>query len=155
LAYRDGFALYFLNGLAVTKQLIEAPETITAEQIKNEPNAEIRRHMLNRYAGLSGSEAQGKWVQDMNFEVVDTLDITNKMQPSGKSIWTLMHGNAPVLCKLYRAPMPEDEDLCLLWVVCTSTAKEVFLRVPPNMKTAKQARDWTFSGVKLNSAVET
>jgi hypothetical protein len=110
--------------------------------------------MLDRYAGLRGSAAAGRWLADMNLKPVSEIDITAKMQPSGLSIWRLSHGDAPVLCKLYRAEMADDEPLVLLFVVCTSTAKEVFLRVPPDMKDAAKARDWTF-GETLAEAVET
>jgi hypothetical protein len=50
--------------------------------------------------------------------------------------------------------LPNDEPLVLLTVVCTSTAKETFLRVPPHITDARAARDWTF-GVELVDAVET
>ena len=52
------------------------------------------------------------------------------------------------------AELPDDEPLVLLWVICTSTAKEVFLRVPPHITDAREARDWTFN-VSLAEAVET
>jgi hypothetical protein len=88
------------------------------------------------------------------------------MQLSGISIWKLSNGDGPVLCKLYRAELENDEPLVLLWVVCTITAKEVFLRVPPFKdfdtprpkiinEDAEWSRNWTFSGVALTEAVET
>jgi hypothetical protein len=154
LRYRDGYSLYFLNGLPVTRQIVEAPETLTAHQVRDETNAEIRRHMLDRYAGLRGSAAAGKWLADIGAKPISSVDITAKMQPSGLAIWKLQNGDAPVLCKLYRADMPDDEPLVLLFVVCTSTAKEVFLRVPPDFTDAARARDWTF-GESLAEAVET
>ena len=60
----------------------------------------------------------------------------------------------PVTCKLYRAELADDEPLVILTVACTSTAKEVFLRVPPDLKDAARARDWTF-GSSLAEAFET
>jgi len=154
LRYRDGYTLHALNGLRVPAKIIEAPETLTAQEVRDERNAEIRRHMLDRYAGLRGSAAAGKWLSDLGLKPISSIDITAKMQPSGLSIWRLSHKTEPVLCKLYRAEMPDDEPLVLLWVVCTSTAKEVFLRVPPNMTDAAKARNWTF-GENLAEAVET
>jgi len=155
LRYRDGYGLWALNGLPLSSQIIERPDTLTAHQVRDEANTEIRRHMLDRYAGLRASAAAGKWLQDMGLEPISQEDITAKMQPSGLSIWRLTHGNSPVLCKLYRAELPDDEPLHLLWVVCTSTAKEVFLRVPPEIIDARAARDWTFGGADLALAVET
>ncbi|HEY9219504.1 MAG TPA: hypothetical protein VIO94_15765 [Phenylobacterium sp.] len=155
LRYRDGYSLWALAGLPVTQQLIETPETLTFSQVRDERNAEIRRHMLDRFAGLRGSAAAGAWLKAGDLEPISQVDITDKMQPSGLTIWKLSNGDAPVLCKLYRADLPDDEPLVLIWVVCTSTAKEVFLRVPPNMTDAAEARDWTFPGVRLAEAVET
>lgn len=155
LLYPDGWGIWAIHGLRVDRRIIEAPETLTAEEVRDEPNAEIRRHMLDRYAGLRGSAAAGRWLSDMGLKPISQVDITAKMQPSGLSIWRMSHGDEPVMCKLYRAELPDDEPLVLLWVVCTSTAKEVFLRVPPHMKDAAKARDWTFDGADLAEAVET
>jgi len=60
LRWRDGWELFFWHGVRVPAQLIEAPETITVAQIDAEPNAEIRRVMiermgLGRYANESGA----------------------------------------------------------------------------------------------------
>jgi hypothetical protein len=153
LLYPDGWGIWAINGARVPTQVIEAPETLTPEQVKSEPNTEVRRHMLDRYGGLRGSLAAGKWISDMGLKAISELDITDKMQPSGLSIWRLSNKDAPVLCKLYRAEMEDDEELALLWVVCTSTAKETFLRVPPAMRTAEEARAWTF-GVEPKALAE-
>jgi hypothetical protein len=45
---------------------------------------------------------------------------------------------------LLKVPLREDEDIVLVHVKDPSTTREYFLRVPPNTKTAKQARAWTF-----------
>lgn len=46
--------------------------------------------------------------------------------------------------KLLKIKLQEDEDIVLVHVKDPSTDREYFLRVPPKMKTAKQARAWTF-----------
>lgn len=46
--------------------------------------------------------------------------------------------------KLLKIPLQEDEDIVIVHVKDPSTTREYFLRVPPNIKTAKQARAWTF-----------
>lgn len=46
--------------------------------------------------------------------------------------------------RLMVVELQDDEDLALLHVKDPSTTREYFLRVPPQMKTAKQARAWTF-----------
>jgi hypothetical protein len=50
--------------------------------------------------------------------------------------------------------MADDEPLSILIVVCTSTAKEVPLQVPPTIRDAAEARAWTF-GRDLAKSVET
>jgi hypothetical protein len=154
LRYRDGYSYWGLNGLPVTQQIIERPETLTFEQVRDEPNAEIRRHMLARFGGLEGSEAQAAWIKAGDLKPISSEDITTKMQPSGLSIWRLSHGDAPVTCRLYHAALADDEPLAILMVVCTSTAKEVPLRVPPTIRDAAKARAWTFDR-DLTEAVET
>lgn len=47
--WSDGWALYYIHGIAVTEQIVMRPETLTFEQISKEENAEIRRIMMERY----------------------------------------------------------------------------------------------------------
>jgi hypothetical protein len=155
LLYPDGFGIWALNGLRVAQRIVEQPETLTAIEVRDEANAEVRRHMLDRYAGQRGSAAQGRWLQDIGAKPISSVDITDKLQPSALTMWKLSNGEDPCLCRLYRADVSGDEPLVLLWVVCTSTLKEVFLRVPPTMLDAEKARDWTFGDVRLAQAVET
>lgn len=46
--------------------------------------------------------------------------------------------------RLLEIPLADDESIVLVHVKDPSTTREYFLRVPPNMKTARQARAWTF-----------
>ena len=154
LLYPDGWGIWAINGLRVPERVIASPESFTFAEVRDEPNAEIRRHMLDRFGGLRGSEAQAAWLMAGGLKPASREDITAKMQPSGLSIWRLSNGDKPVTCDLYHAPIPNDETLAILMVVCTSTAKVVPLRVPPTCKTAAKARAWTF-GRSLANAVET
>ena len=45
--------------------------------------------------------------------------------------------------KLFRVPIPDDEDLVCVSVICPSTARHYILRVPPTMTTCRQAIAWT------------
>ena len=155
LLYSDGWGIWAINGLRTDRKIIEAPETLTAAEVRDERNAEIRRHMLDRYKGLRGAEAQRAWIKDLRLMPISVEDITEKLQPSALTMWRLSHGDKPCECKLYKAKVPDDEDLAILMVTCTSTLKEVSLRVPPTIKTAAEARAWTFGGVNLAEAVET
>ena len=46
--WRDGWALWHWHGIIVTQKIIESPETITIDEIRNQNNAEIRRVMITR-----------------------------------------------------------------------------------------------------------
>jgi hypothetical protein len=48
MEFKDGWKVYSYHGTLVPAQVIESPETITVEQIKNEQNAEVRRCMVER-----------------------------------------------------------------------------------------------------------
>ena len=63
--WRDGWSLYHWHGVRIPKHVIERPETITIEEIKEEKNAEVRRVMILRY----GHE---RYVRDAKLRVVDT-----------------------------------------------------------------------------------
>jgi hypothetical protein len=46
--WRDGWSIYHLRGVVVTRQIVEQPQTLTIEQIRAEQNAEVRRLMIER-----------------------------------------------------------------------------------------------------------
>lgn len=46
--------------------------------------------------------------------------------------------------KLLEIPLDDDENIVLVHVKDPSTDRQYFLRVPPKVKTAKEARAWTF-----------
>lgn len=89
-------------------------KSVDPKEIIGLPNAEIRRAVIE----IVGYE-----------KLTENAVITDESDVDG----TLM------VIKL-----PEDENLNLLHVKDPSTAREYFLRVPPKIKTAKEARAWTF-----------
>ena len=120
VAFRDGWAVYYWHGVRVPQDVIEQPESITAERIESEQNAEVRRVMIER----------------MGYE--------RYILESGAK---LIHSDETGA--LYRKELPEDEPLVVVHVVNSTeepdgTFKKYALRVPPDMKTARQAVAWTF-----------
>ena len=89
-------------------------ETVNPEAIIGLPNAEIRRAVVE----LVGYD-----------KIIDAAEELDRSEVDGT---------------LLRIKLPEDEDLVLVHVKDPSTDREYFLRVPPQMKTARQARAWTF-----------
>ncbi len=51
MEYPDGWRLWFIGGVRVTEKIVMTPEKLTAEEIKTEQSEEVRRIMINRWAG--------------------------------------------------------------------------------------------------------
>jgi hypothetical protein len=142
VVWADGTALWFVRGMRVTQQLVESPETITAEQIKSERNAEIRRFIIDKFGAARYLRTIGAVV------VHEDLD---------------QHGFRR---RLLRADLAGDvESLVMVEVVNASPEpigyepghdaagvwlgnrwfRTYTLRVPPAMQTTGEAIAWTFS----------
>jgi hypothetical protein len=120
LTFSDGFAEYAWQGVLVPPFVIEEPESITPTTIETCDNAEVRRVMLERYG-------TAKYLLDGQIQPVQEDDFGT----------------------LFRKEMRGDEALVMVKVVNSTpepdgTYRNYFLRVPPNMETAKQAVAWTF-----------
>jgi hypothetical protein len=64
--WRDGWELYYWHGVAVTEQIVMAPETLTVAQIEAETNVEVRRVMIERYG-------TARYLKDSGAEIVHEL----------------------------------------------------------------------------------
>lgn len=118
--WRDGSALYSWHGIRVPAWIIEHPERITAAHITAEPNAEVRRAMVERM-GVD------RYIADLGALPVDASD----------------YG------RLYRIEQPDDEPMVLVRLINSTpepdgSNKEYWLRVPPHIERARQAVAWTF-----------
>lgn len=87
---------------------------ITPKEVIDLPNAEVRRAAVE-YVGYE--------------KIVADAEVMDKSEADGT---------------LLRIPLQNDEDIVLVHVKDPSTDREYFLRVPPQMKTAREARAWTF-----------
>jgi hypothetical protein len=120
LTYADGFAEYALDGVLVPSFVIENPESISVKTIEATTNIEVRRVILEKF-GVS------RYISEAGVEPIHEDE----------------YGT------LFRRELPGDESLVLLRVINSTpepdgTYKEYFLRVPPEIETAKQAVAWTF-----------
>jgi hypothetical protein len=102
----------------VSHRIAFHPESISVGEILSESNAELRRVLLERF-GLE------RFLSEANAEVLDT-----DQDAGGER-------------KLVRVPMKGDEDLVCVMVICPSTSRHYILRVPPTMRTCRQAIAWT------------
>ncbi len=64
LRYRDGFALYYVEGIKIPRFAIETPEKIQITHIRHEVNVAVRRILMNRY-GLQ------RYLTDTDAELLD------------------------------------------------------------------------------------
>jgi hypothetical protein len=106
------------RGVPVTERVAFRPETITVAEVLGERNAELRRVLLERFGFERFMPAAGAAVVDRD------RDAGGERQ-------------------LLRLKLDGDEDLVCVAVACPSTGRRYLLRVPPAMKTCRQAVAWT------------
>jgi hypothetical protein len=105
------------RGVPIDVRIAFQPETITVGEVLSEPNVERRRVLLERV----GYEA---FLSRAGAEVLD-----RDRDPGGER-------------RLLRVRLPGDEDLVCVSVLCPSTGRQYILRVPPSMKSCRQAAAW-------------
>jgi hypothetical protein len=120
LAFPGGFELHAWRGMPVPAGFIASLASLTAQEIAEEENAELRRVMLEVY-GFDRyiAEAGGTLVDR------DTMGV------------------------LWRIDMPGDEPVVIVEVVNSTpepdgTSRTYWLRVPPRTRTAREGVAWTF-----------
>jgi hypothetical protein len=105
------------RGVRIDRRLAFAPESLTAAEILKQPNAELRRVMIERMGALAFAKQARAKILD------EDSDAGGRRQ-------------------LLQIPLPEDEALVGLNCRCPSTGREYLLRVPPSIKTCHQAAAW-------------
>lgn len=121
IEFADGYKQFYIQGRRIPGFVVEEPEKITVGKIENERNIEVRRIMLEKF----GFE---RFITESNAVKVS-------------------EDNAGVL---YRKELPGDEPIVAVMVTNSTpepdgTFKKYFLRVPPEVQTAKQGVAWTFN----------
>lgn len=120
LQYPDGYSLYAVNGVIVPKRTAVAPETLTVAEIDGEINLEVRRIMLDRF-GIQ------RYLMESNADIINEDEY-------GTLYRKRMSGDEPLVMVRVKNSTPEPD----------GSFREYFLRVPPFMRTAKEAVAWTF-----------
>lgn len=118
--FADGTEAYALQGVTVSGKCINDRANLTAEYIQSTRNVERRRVLIELF-GVT------RYIQECDAEIV----------------------NQDEFGTLYRKRMARDEHLVMVRVKNSTpepdgTFREYFLRVPPNMRTAREAIAWTF-----------
>jgi hypothetical protein len=105
------------QGVPIDERIFLRPETIHLTEILAERNAERRRVLLDRFGVARFMEESGAVVLDQD---------TDAGGPR----------------RLLRVELPDDEPLVTLSCHCPSTARQYFLRVPPNTTSCHNAAAW-------------
>ncbi|MGD9680371.1 MAG: DUF6745 domain-containing protein [Candidatus Obscuribacterales bacterium] len=121
LSFQDGQAIHFIHGVVVPETVVTEPGSLTVELIEAETNVEVRRIMIERF-GLE------RYIEESGAVLIDSDDCGI----------------------LYRKEQKLDEPLVVVKVVDSTSVvqgepRHYFLRVPPYMRTARQAVAWTFN----------
>ena len=138
MAWPDGFEVWAWHGVVVPDWVARDPGSITAERIDAERNAEVRRVMVERF----GVE---RLMRESGGEVIHE-DETGRLwrrrvgPVTGPRSWTqALSWNRP----------PTHEVVVMVEVINATpepdgTFRTYFLRVPPDIRTARAAVAWTF-----------
>lgn len=135
LTYPDGFSIYAWHGVRVPEDVIMRPESITADRIASEDNAEVRRVMLERFG------------RDRFVELPECIEVH-------RDDWGILYRN-DIIRDINNDPY------CFVKVVNSTpepdgTFKDYILRVRPNIKTAYEAVQSTFPRIdQFTPSVET
>jgi hypothetical protein len=133
MQFSDGYKICALHGVRVAPEFVENPKEVTAKMIEKELNAEVRRLLIDRY-GVA------RYLLDTGAGIVDKTETAT----------------------LYRKQQPGDEPIAIVQVQNSTpepdgSYKQYFLRVPPYIRTAREAVAWTFgmSAEQYNPEAET
>jgi hypothetical protein len=118
--YRDGWGVYAIHGVRVTQQIVEQPQSLTVQQIRDERNLEVRRVMLDRF----GSE---RYLRESDAQLIC----------------------ADAIGKLWRVDVEDDEPIVAVEVLNSTpepdgSRKTYWIRVPPDTRTPKGGIAWSF-----------
>ena len=110
IAYPDGWRIYAWHGVVVPERVIEHPDCLTAAQIRDERNAEVRRVMLERFG-------TARYIREIGAHKLHSDDVGT----------------------LWRADLARDEPLVMVQVLNSTpepdgSVKEFWLRVHPELR---------------------
>lgn len=120
LAFPDGSEIFSYHGVGVPSNVITDKESITIDAIRNELNVEHRTVMMSLYG-------ESRFLIDSNADLLDEDEC-------GSLYRVQLAGGEPLVMVRVKDPTPSKQ----------GTMGTYYLRVPPDMETAKQAVAWTF-----------
>lgn len=141
IAWSDGFGLYFWHGVPVPATAIEHPDTFPASQVINEANAEVRRALVEKigwerivdalHLQTVHSDEYGMLLRSEARFDEEQLTLVKVVNSTAEGTWILADGERTLVPQLDGDGNP--------------VFKDYYLRVPPTMRTAREAVAWTFN----------
>jgi hypothetical protein len=129
IAWADGLEAFAWHGVAVEPWVIREPERITVARIDATSNAEVRRVLVERF----GEE---RLVREGGAELLDS-DVVGRLWrrriDAEPTRWGPRREEPVVMVEVLNST-PEPD----------GTRRTYFLRVPPTMRSAREAVAWTF-----------
>lgn len=115
VAWRDGYEIYAINGLRLDKQIVMNPESQTIKQVDGESNNDIRMIRMERF-GIA------RYLQETGAKVVE--DGANDIEGT------------------HEALIEDHRGQRYMWPTCPSGKPCPPLRIPREVATIEQARNW-------------
>ena len=130
MSFADGFAIYAWRGVRLDEKYYQ--HATTTGEILAEPNAEVRRALMERY---DAQREKGAFIIDCGAKVLDSA--VQPMKP----------GQPDSINELLAIELPDDPDgrMVALKVLDPSTGRQYIIRVPPDQTTVRSALAWTFN----------
>ena len=134
----DVASLYFWHGVRVPRFVIEGPDLITTTRIDRETSVGVRRAMIERYR--NGEEIHGAAAFIRDAGGGQRLDHDERYG----TLW-----RRRIIVGVGETAVEDDEPIVMIEVVSRTPEpddrfKRYWLRVPPTMRTAREAVTWTF-----------
>ncbi|MGD9684176.1 MAG: DUF6745 domain-containing protein [Candidatus Obscuribacterales bacterium] len=121
ITFADGFEVYAWHGMAVSRRLVMEPETITIKEIEKEKNVEVRRILISRFG-------EQRFITESGAEIID------EDPRYGTLYLKRLTGDFPIVMVKVLNATPERD----------GSFKAYFIRVPPEVSSARQAVAWSF-----------
>ena len=119
IRYRDGWGVYVFRGTLLRPHVIEKPDQITLDEIRDEPNAEVRRFIRERFG-------EGRYLEAISAKLIDVDSVP-------------VDGLAPGGTQITRALLEDDEGRRFLVGSDGSTRRVYYMEVPAGCRTCQEA----------------
>jgi hypothetical protein len=121
IVYPDGWSIWAWHGVRVPRRVIERPEAVPAAEVLAEPDPEVRRVMIERLG---------------NDRFLRDAGATRVAEDETGILWRVdLPGDEPLVCVEVTCPNPVPD----------AAFQRYVLRVPPDMRTPREAVAWTFA----------